>query len=89
MDSQGVSRDEAMASGLVPVTTAVTAIPEFVDDNCGILVEGEDYTSMAKKIYQLSKNAKQFKELSKSAAIRVNEQSGYANTIVKEMQLIN
>lgn len=37
MDAQGVSRDEAMASGLVAVTNAVTAIPEFVDDECGIL----------------------------------------------------
>jgi glycosyltransferase involved in cell wall biosynthesis len=40
MDAQGVSRDEAMASGLVPVTNAVTAIPEFVDDRCGILAPG-------------------------------------------------
>jgi glycosyltransferase involved in cell wall biosynthesis len=31
-DTQGVSRDEAMSSGLVPVTNAVAAIPEFVDD---------------------------------------------------------
>ena len=36
-DTQGVSRDEAMASGLVPVTNGVAAIPEFVDDSCGIL----------------------------------------------------
>ena len=32
MDSQGVSRDEAMASGLVPITNNVAAIPEFVRD---------------------------------------------------------
>lgn len=89
MDSQGVSRDEAMASGLVPVTTAVTAIPEFVDDNCGLLVEGEDYASMAKKIYQISKNARKFKQLSKQAAMRVYDQSGYKNTIGKELDLIN
>ncbi|MBN2992439.1 glycosyltransferase [Pseudomonas cedrina subsp. fulgida] len=35
MDTQGVSRDEAMASGLVPLTSRVGAIPEFVDDACG------------------------------------------------------
>src|SRR5690606_6953555 len=43
MDSQGVSRDEAMSSGLVPITTNVTAIPEFVNSECGMLVDGEDY----------------------------------------------
>ena len=37
MDSQGVSRDEAMSSGLVPITTDITAIPEFVDSESGIL----------------------------------------------------
>ena len=39
-DTQGVSRDEAMASGLVPVTNAVAAVPEFVDESCGILRSG-------------------------------------------------
>lgn len=88
MDSQGVSRDEAMSSGLIPVTTSVTAIPEFVDNMCGVLVDGEDYIDMAKQIYQLSKNARKFKQLSKQAAIRVNEQSGYTNTICKELDLL-
>ena len=37
LDSQGVSRDEAMSSGLVPITNNVAAIPEFVDDTCGML----------------------------------------------------
>ena len=47
MDSQGVSRDEAMASGLVPVTSAVAAIPEFVDDTCGILAAPESSDELA------------------------------------------
>ena len=42
MDSQGVSRDEAMASGLVPVTTRIAAIPEFVDADCAFLAEPEE-----------------------------------------------
>lgn len=29
MDTQGVSRDEAMCSGLVPITNKVAAVPEF------------------------------------------------------------
>jgi spore maturation protein CgeB len=41
-DSHGVSRDEAMSSGLVPVTNAIAAIPEFLDESCGILAPPED-----------------------------------------------
>lgn len=89
MDSQGVSRDEAMASGLVPVTTAVTAIPEFVDNNCGILVEGEDYKSMAENIYMLSVDVNKFKKMSLAASKRVNSQSSFDHTIGKELILLN
>ena len=53
MDAQGVSRDEAMASGLVPVTNAVAAIPEFVDGKCGILAPKNDYLEMAKGIEEI------------------------------------
>lgn len=88
MDSQGVSRDEAMSSGLVPVTTAVTAIPEFVDDSCGIVAEGEDYKAMAKGIISLVENPDMFKRLSKAASKRTQSQSGFENTIAKEIDLI-
>ncbi|AOA59208.2 glycosyltransferase family protein [Acinetobacter larvae] len=87
MDSQGVSRDEAMSSGLVPVTTAVTAIPEFVDDECGILVAGEDYTAMANGIYSLTKDYKKYKKLSAHASKRVINQCGFDETIGKELKL--
>ena len=47
-DSHGVSRDEAMSAGLVPVTNSVSAIPEFVDENCAILGPDEDYELLQK-----------------------------------------
>jgi glycosyltransferase involved in cell wall biosynthesis len=87
MDSQGVSRDEAMSSGLVPVTTAVTAIPEFVDDKCSILVAGEDYKAMADGVLSLVNNPDSFAKLSLGAADRVRKQCGYENTIKKELNL--
>lgn len=88
LDTQGVSRDEAMASGLVPVTNAVTAIPEFVDENCGILAPGEDYLAMAAGIEELYHNPEHFAELSQNASERVAKQTSKKQTIMKEIMLI-
>jgi len=34
-DSQGVSREEALAAGLVPITSAVSAVPELLGEDEG------------------------------------------------------
>ena len=88
MDAQGVSRDEAMSSGLVPVTNAVTAIPEFVDDTCGILAPGEDAQAMADGIERLYNSPELFESMSKNAADRVRKQTSPEFTINKEIVLI-
>jgi glycosyltransferase involved in cell wall biosynthesis len=88
MDSQGVSRDEAMSSGMVPITTNVTAIPEFVDNECGMLVEGEDWEGMANAILTLVENPELFIRLSRSAAKRVRNQTGSNIVIQQEIDLI-
>ncbi len=88
MDAQGVSRDEAMSSGLVPVTNAVTAIPEFVDDDSGLLAQGEDYLGLAGAIERLYHDPALFSRLSANATQRVRAQSGYRQTILREMELI-
>ena len=88
MDTQGVSRDEAMSSGLVPVTTAVAAIPEFVDEQCGVLVPGEDYKAMAQGIERLYNEPEHFLQLSQNAADRVRRQTSKQFTIDKEIELI-
>lgn len=88
MDAQGVSRDEAMSSGLIPVTNAVTAIPEFVDDECGILAPGEDYIAMAEGIDKLYNNPDLFTKMSANAAARVRRQTSKEYTIDKEITLI-
>ena len=87
-DTQGVSRDEAMSSGLVPVASNVTAIPEFVDENCGILVPGEDPQAVADAIKRLYYDPELFLRLSEGAAKRVRGQSSSENTIDKELRLI-
>ena len=89
MDSQGVSRDEAMASGLVPITNAVAAIPEFVDEACGILAPCEDYGALAKAIVMLYREPDRFLKLSGAAAERVRKQSAIDNIIDQEFRLFS
>lgn len=88
MDAQGVSRDEAMSSGLVPIASNVAAIPEFVDENCGILVPGEDPQAVADAIKRLYEDPKLFLRLSEGAAERVRSQTSRPYTIDRELQLI-
>ncbi|MEA1938190.1 MAG: glycosyltransferase, partial [Pseudomonadota bacterium] len=88
MDTQGVSRDEAMASGLVPITSRVAAVPEFVDESCGILAEHENAKELADGIRRLYHDPDLFLEMSKNAAVRVRAQSGCEQTIHAEIKLI-
>ncbi len=87
MDAQGVSRDEAMASGLVPITNAVAAIPEFVDARSGILVHGEDASGMAAGIQKLFSDPDFFSALSCEAARRVSRQSSNQTIIARELNV--
>jgi glycosyltransferase involved in cell wall biosynthesis len=89
MDSQGVSRDEAMASGLVPITNRVAAITDFVDGTCGILAEPEDAAGIAEGVRRLVNNPTEFEAMSQAAAMRVRAQSGYAQTIGQELALFD
>jgi glycosyltransferase involved in cell wall biosynthesis len=88
MDSQGVSRDEAMSSGLVPLTNNVAAIPEFVDETCAILAPEEDYIALANGIEYLYEHPEVFLKMSKAAAARVRKQTSFEYTIAKEIALI-
>lgn len=88
MDTQGVSRDEAMASGLVPVTTAVAAVPEFVDADSGLVVPGEDPQALAQAIIRLYQHPEEFLRLSAGAAARVRQQSGQQQVIAQELMQI-
>lgn len=88
LDTQGVSRDEAMASGLVPVTNAAGAVAEFVDDSCAILALPEDYAAMADGIDRLYHDPALFARMSQNAAQRVRRQSGWNETIGRELRLI-
>ncbi|MNO95966.1 Glycosyltransferase Gtf1 [compost metagenome] len=88
MDTQGVSRDEAMSSGLVPVTTAVAAVPEFVDNASGYVVEPESYEELAKAIEDMYLNGNTFLEKSRAAAKRVRGQSASKKMADREIAVI-
>ncbi|WP_313272373.1 glycosyltransferase [Stenotrophomonas sp.] len=83
MDTQGVSRDEAASSGLVPVTNTVAAVPEFVDSSMAVLADGEDYKALAKGIIELVENPDIFMQKSRAASERVAAQSSL-NVVVEE-----
>lgn len=85
MDAQGVSRDEAMASGLVPVTNAVAAIPEFVSDDCGILAPPESFLDLSRGIDRIYNGEMDFLALSRAASERVRLQSDLFKIISLEI----
>lgn len=88
MDAQGVSRDEAMASGLVPVTNAVAAVPEFVDDSCGELAPPEDADGLAEGMLALVRDPERFQAKSRAAAARVRRQSEAGRVVAQELEII-
>lgn len=88
MDTQGVSRDEAMSSGLVPITNRIAAIPEFVNEDCGVLAAPESSAELADGIRKLYLNPELFSRMSQAAADKVRSISGFENTIRHEIELI-
>jgi len=88
MDTQGVSRDEAMASGLVPVTNAVAAIPEFADDSCAILAPEDDAHAMAEGIRTLYRDAQLFLQMSENASERVKRKVGQDIIVKDELSVL-
>lgn len=88
MDSQGVSRDEAMASGLVPVTTDVGAIGEFVQDGCGFLCMEESYTELADAISALYYDPERFEAMSERAASLVRQSRSAEHICKLELELL-
>lgn len=86
-DSQGMMMGESMAAGMVPVTNAVAAIPEFVDDESGVLAGSDDHVGLAEGIAGLVENPDRFLAMSKAAFARVKTQCGPAQTVERELEL--
>lgn len=87
-EAQGVSRDEAMSSGLVPVTTRVGAIPEFVDEQSGYMAEPEDAAGLAEAIGQMADDPALFLAKSQAAAERVRATLSMQSVIEREIAFL-
>ncbi len=87
MDTQGVSRDEAMSSGLVPITTDVAAIREFLSEQDGYIVPPEDSTALADAIERAYLNPEEFLQKSMASGARIKSTLSYDNTIKRELDL--
>lgn len=87
-DTQGVSRDEAMSSGLVPVTNPVAAVPEFVDFENAVLGQEAEIDAWAWELEKVLMDAERFKEMSANAADCVRKNRDAENTVAKEIELM-
>ncbi len=86
-DAQGVSMCEAMSSGLVPITTNNTAIPEFVvDKRSGFLTNSAK--EVADAIEFMYHNPEVFQRISIQAGAVMRRLCSLESIISKELELI-
>jgi glycosyltransferase involved in cell wall biosynthesis len=86
-DAQGVSMCEAMSSGLVPITSNNTAIPEYVEDGkTGILTNSPQ--EVADAMEDLLLNPDKFQSVSAGAARSMRELCDIETISKKELTLI-
>ena len=85
-DAQGVSTCEAMCSGLVPVTSNNTAIPEYVPMGCGYLANNAK--ELANAIEDICDNPEKYLKYSQNAAAFIRSKCANDVVIRQEIALI-
>ncbi|MFZ5974873.1 MAG: glycosyltransferase family 4 protein [Bacillota bacterium] len=85
-DTHGISTCEGMSSGLVPISSNNSAIPEYVPDSCGYLAD--NYMDLAEAVEDLYNNPEKFLEYSKKASDFIHNKCGVAVVIKREIELI-
>ena len=86
-DAQGVSMCEAMSSGLVPITSENTAIPEFVQDGVnGFLCRSP--SDLSRAMVNMWESPDQFHRLSREASRSISEKAGSSYVIPQELSLM-
>jgi len=87
-DSQGLTCGEAMHSGLVPLTSFVTGLTEFVDEDCAILAPRDGVKELIDGYDRLFKEPSFYKKLSENAAARSSKQCHPKVTLKREIKLL-
>ncbi len=86
-DAQGVSMCEAMASGLVPVASRSTAIPEFVSDGVsGFLTDGPE--GIVEALLKLHREPELFRTMSQSAAAEIRNKAAIEHVVDAEIDVM-
>lgn len=85
-DAQGVTMCEAMSSGLVPVTSNNTAIPEFLTPTCGFLTRSVG--ELVRSLIKLHCEPDTFSRMSSCAASHIREICSEDRTLNREIELI-
>lgn len=88
LDTQGVSRDEAMSSGLVPATSAIEPVTDFADESCAILAPPEDHAAMSGSIRRLAEDPDRFVCTSAEAARRIRSSRSMSAVIQADLTLL-
>lgn len=89
IDSQGVSRCEAMSSGLVPIANDVAAVAEFIHHEVdGLLAPSEDADALASALLTLAEDQELFMRLSTSAAENIRETCSLDTVIDHELSVL-
>ena len=88
-DAQGVSMCEAMSSGLVPITSNNTAIPEFITHNYNGLLYKNNPLLFANALELIFKNPDLFLKMSANAHKSIKENCDSDITTHQELTLFN
>jgi glycosyltransferase involved in cell wall biosynthesis len=77
-----------MSSGLVPIVSRAGAVPEFVDDDSGILVQPENVEALAAAMAMLADQPALFARLSQGAAAKVQQHIAMSHVIARELEIL-
>ncbi len=86
-DAQGVSMCEAMSSGMIPISSHCTAIPEFINDGVNGFTTRSS-SEIARRILQLYSGPNLFETMSHCAAQSIRIKAGLKTTVDRELKFI-
>lgn len=86
-DAQGVSMCEAMCSGLIPISSPNTAIPEFLPEKYNLMFDNP--ADSAKRIIELIHDSNEYSRLSKSVSDFIVTKCSPKETTDKEIELMS